>query len=97
MSEIDRALCRKAAAECVELARSTTDPAMKQTLLTRAQEWLKLAYSEQDARFERLLTEFNKQQMNFRKRAHAPAGPTRMQQQPMQQQQQKKIDPEDGS
>jgi hypothetical protein len=37
MSEIDRALCRKAAAKCIELARITTDPATKQILLTRSQ------------------------------------------------------------
>lgn len=29
MSEIDRAECRRAAAECIELARATTDPATK--------------------------------------------------------------------
>jgi predicted RNase H-like HicB family nuclease len=65
MSEIDRALCRKAAAECIDLARAMTDAETKQVLLTRAQEWLKLAYSEHEAEFDRLLTEFNTRQMNF--------------------------------
>src|SRR5687768_12821440 len=39
MSGVDRDMCRKAAAECIELARSTSDPAKKEILLTRAQEW----------------------------------------------------------
>ena len=55
MPEIDRERCRKAAAECVELARATTDPEKKQILLTHAQAWLKLAYAEPSARLERLL------------------------------------------
>jgi hypothetical protein len=39
MSKIDhRALCRKAAAECVEFARMIADPEIKKTLLTRAQD-----------------------------------------------------------
>ena len=86
MSEIDRARCRRAAAECVDLARITTDPETKQVLLTRAQEWLKLAYSEHDAEFDRLLTEFNSQQMGLRKKAGPPVAPQPMRRLPMQQQ-----------
>lgn len=35
MAEIDRDLCRKAAAECMELVRATADPAKKEILLIR--------------------------------------------------------------
>ena len=35
------------------------DPQAKQLLLTRAQEWLKLAYSNSDAEFQRILLAFN--------------------------------------
>jgi len=63
MAESDRASCRRAAEECVALARITTDPDTKEVLLTRAQEWLKLAYSDHDAEFDRLLDEFNEHQM----------------------------------
>lgn len=92
MPKIDRARCRRAAAECVDLARITTDPETKQFLLTRAQEWLKFAYSEHDAEFDRLLTEFNSQQMGLRKQtgppvARRPTRPLPMQQQEVQQQQ----------
>ena len=79
MSDIDRDMCRKAAAECIELARSIADPAKKEILLIRAQEWLKLAYSKSDTEFEQHLTELNQGQMT-----HAP-----VQRQPMQQQQSK--------
>jgi hypothetical protein len=63
MSEADRAMWRKNAVECVDLARITTDSETKQLLLTRAQEWLRLAYSEGDTEFERVLSTFNKGQM----------------------------------
>ena len=88
MDEADRDLCRKAAAECVELARATTDPHKKEILLIRSQEWLKLAYAGQDADFERLLSQFNSEQMSFR--AQSPQRRVPVQRQPMQQQQQKK-------
>jgi len=55
MSDIDRDMCRKAAAECVELARATSDPAKKEILITRAQEWLKLAYARSETEFTRLV------------------------------------------
>lgn len=85
MAEADRALCRRAAAECVRLAGMTADIAAKETLLTRAQEWLKLAYSDHDEEFERLVGDFNAQQMGLDPTpARAP-----MQRQPMQQQQAK--------
>jgi hypothetical protein len=80
MSETDRALCRKAASECIELARATADPDTKEILLIRAQEWLKLAYADHEARFNALLTEFNTGQL----RGSAP-----VQRQSMQQQQSK--------
>jgi hypothetical protein len=92
MSEIDRERYRVEAAECVERARLTTDPELKQVMLTRAQEWLKLAYSDQDAGFARLLTEFNIEQMGLGARSGLPDQPARIQQQPMQQQQQRKSD-----
>ena len=84
MSEVDRAQCRRAAAECTDLARITTDPETKQILLTRAQEWLKLAYSRHDTEFVELLGEFNRRQMR--------AMPPRRQPMQQQQQQQKKLD-----
>ena len=86
MAEFDRASCRRAAAECVALARITSDPDTKEILLTRAQEWLKLAYSEHVAEFDGLLAEFNENQMGF-EQAAAEAERGRMQRQPMQQQQ----------
>ena len=84
MAEADRQFCRRAAAECIALARITGDPETKQTLLTRAQEWLKLAYSDHDDEFGRLLGEFNEQQMGIEQASPSRAS---MQRQPMQQQQ----------
>ena len=84
IADIDREMCRKAAAECIELARITTDPVKKEVLRTRAQEWLKLAYAKNDAEFERHLAELNDEQMT-----RAPIQRTSMQQQPVQQQQAK--------
>ena len=78
MSETERETCRKAAAECVALARATADPAKKEILLLRAQEWIKLAYARSDEDFQRLLASMNNQQMT------AP-----IQRQPMQQAQTK--------
>lgn len=80
MAGVDRARCRRAARECIDLARSTSDPETKQILLTRAQEWLKLAYAERDAEFDELLAVFNTRQMGS-------GSPVRRQQ--VQQQQQK--------
>jgi hypothetical protein len=91
MAESDRASCRRAAEECVALARITTDPDTKEILLTRAQEWLKLAYSDHDAEFEGLLAEFNEHQMGFEQAAAAAEG-AKMQRQPMQQQQSRALD-----
>ena len=82
MTDIDRDMCRKAAAECVELARSTSDPARKEILITRAQEWLKLAYAKSETEFTRLVAELNEKQMT-------PVQRVPMQQQPVQQQQSK--------
>jgi len=80
MADIDRDMCRKAAAECVELARAVVDPAKKEILLIRAQEWLKLAYARSEDEFERHLAQLNSSQME----GHGPAPAQR---QPMQQQQ----------
>jgi ubiquinone biosynthesis protein UbiJ len=90
MAEADRILCRRAAAECIALARLTADIETKETLLTRAQEWLKLAYSDHDEEFGRLLGEFNAQQMG---RDHTFAAAP-VQRQPMQQQQSKSRPPQ---
>ena len=90
MTEVDRDMCRKAAAECVELASATADPAKKEILLIRAQEWLKLAYSKSETDFERHVSELNRVQMEERGSAHRVP----MQQQPMQQQQ-SKIEPDE--
>ena len=85
MVEADRDFCRRAAAECIALARITSDLETKETLLTRAQEWLKLAYSDHAEEFDRLVGEFNELQMGL---PFAPP-PRGMQRQPMQQQQTK--------
>jgi len=77
-------MCRKAAAECVELARATTDPAKKEILLIRAQGWLKLAYSRSEEEFERHLSQLNNEKMG------GSVQRTSMQQQPRQQQQQRR-------
>ena len=82
MAGVDRELCRTSAAQCAELARATTDPERKQVLLIRAQEWLKLAYSDHNAEFDGLLSAFNDGQLSGR----APARRIRRQQ-PTQQQQ----------
>src|SRR3954462_4457011 len=98
MSEVDREACRHAAAGCVHLARIAADPLTKEALLIRAQEWLKLAYAEHEAEFERLLSGFNHRQMAGLTAAgeggRTVADPARMQRQPMQQQQ-SKSEPQD--
>ena len=94
MSEMDREMCRNAAAECVQLARIATDPQTRGMLLIRAQEWLKLAYAEHDAEFERLLALFNGRQMTLGEESHTGAPAKPMQQQPVQQQQ-SRIEPQD--
>jgi hypothetical protein len=62
-------------------------------LLERAQEWLKLAYSQYNDLFEEQLSEFNQQQMASRSNAEATQDRATvsipMQRQPMQQQQSK--------
>ena len=79
MSEVDRELCRRSAAECVELARITTDAKTKEILLRHAQEWIKLAYSGSDAQLQQLLAEFNSQQLGATLR---PQASMQQQQQP---------------
>jgi len=63
MPGIDRELCRTSAAQCAQLARATTDPERKQVLLIRAQEWLKLAYSDHSGGLDGLLSAFNDGQL----------------------------------
>jgi hypothetical protein len=81
MPPVDRALCRKAAKECTELASVTSDPETRQLLLMRAQEWLKLAYSNSEDQFEQLLFKFNSEQLG---------GSSAVHRQPMQEQQTKR-------
>jgi hypothetical protein len=75
--DADRDMCRRAAAQCIALARMTTDPAKKETLLIRAQEWIKLAYARSEDQFAEHVAALNETQMQ-----RQPA-----QQQPAQQQQ----------
>jgi len=82
MTDIDKDMCRKAAAECIELARATTDLGKKETLLIRAQEWIKLAYAKSEVELEKHVAQMNTGQMT-----------ATTQRQPMQQQQ-TKIEPE---
>ena len=88
MSEVDRALCRENARECVRLANLTLNPDTKATLLARSQEWLRLAYADNDADFVRLLTEFNQRQLEIEPEAPPPL-PSLVERQPIQQQQSK--------
>jgi hypothetical protein len=90
MSEIDRARCRRAAAEYVDLARISLDPNTIEILLIRAQEWLKLAYSDHDAEFVALLAEFNTRQMG----TAPPMQQHQVQRQEVQQQQQRSSMPD---
>src|SRR3954463_11639314 len=70
MSDGDRASWRRKAEEYVDLARLTTNQGLKQLLLAGAQEWLKLAYSEGDAAFKRILSAFNKEQLEIGTEVH---------------------------
>ena len=87
MSEVDRAYCRAAARECVEQALIVVDLDNKKALFTRAQEWLRLAYANTDADFERLLGEFNERQLGSGSAQRSPPIQP-VQRQPIQQQQQ---------
>ena len=88
MSKVDRAYCRAAARECVQQALIVVDLDKKEALFTRAQEWLRLAYANSDADFERLLGEFNERQLGSDPaQCSPPIQP--VQRQTMQQQQQK--------
>jgi hypothetical protein len=89
MSEVDRARCREAARECIKLARLTRDFDIKVTLITRAQEWIKLAYSDSDETFRALVNEFNSGCLSTR---GAVSSHRRQPVQQQKQQQQKKQD-----
>ena len=54
---------RKAAADCVALARTTNDPVMRTGLLTMAQRWYTLANAP-PKNFDAVLREFNDEQMS---------------------------------
>ncbi len=54
---------RKSAANCVAMARGTTDPAMRAMLLTMAQRWYDMA-NRPATEFHKLLRDFNDRQMN---------------------------------
>ena len=86
VSKVDRVYCR-AAARCVDQALIVVDLDKKEALLTRAQEWLRLAYADSDADFERLLAEFNERQLGSDPAQRLPPIQP-VQRQPMQQQQQ---------
>jgi hypothetical protein len=95
MSDIDRTRCREAARECIKLASLTQDPNIKATLLTRAQEWIKLAYSDSDEKFRELVSEFNSERL-ITPGVASPVQRQPMQQQQQQQQQQQKKNDRDG-
>ena len=61
LEKLDRAEeFRKAAAECVELARNTSDASTRAMLLSMAQRWCERANdSGGDIRFDSILREFN--------------------------------------
>jgi len=54
---------RKAAADCVALARTTSDPVMRTSLLTMAQKWYDLANGSA-TNFNAIVREFNDRQMS---------------------------------
>jgi hypothetical protein len=68
---------RKAAADCLAIARSTTDSATRAILLTMAQRWYDLANGPATD-FDAIVREFNDRQMSD------TAGPVMQQQQQIQ-------------
>ena len=54
---------REAARECIRIAEITSDLKLRKVLRQHAQEWLKLAYAEQDHRFRDVLADFNADQL----------------------------------
>jgi spore coat protein CotF len=58
---IKREQCREAARECIRLATITTDPQLRQILRQHAQEWLRLAYADQEDLFQNVVASFNAQ------------------------------------
>jgi hypothetical protein len=54
---------REAARECIRIAELTTDSKLRKVLRQHAQQWLKLAYSEQDDRFRDVLANFNAERL----------------------------------
>ena len=79
---MDRESCRRAAAECIEVARITSDPLKREVLMIRAQEWIKLAYAHTEVEFDRVVADLNDEQMT-------PTRSSPMQRHPVQQQQAK--------
>ena len=54
---------REAARECIRIAEITSDLKLRKVLRQHAQEWLKLAYAEQDDRFRNVLVDFNAERL----------------------------------
>ena len=54
---------REAARECIRIAEITSDLKLRKVLCQHAEEWLKVAYSEQDHRFRDVLADFNAEQL----------------------------------
>jgi hypothetical protein len=77
---IKREQYRESARECIRLAAIATDPQLRQILRQHAQEWLRLAYADQEDLFQEVVAGFNADRL--------------VQRQPVQQQQ-GKLEPKD--
>jgi hypothetical protein len=54
---------RESARECIRLAAITTDPHLRKILRQHAQEWLRLAYADQEDVFQHVIAGFNAQSL----------------------------------
>jgi len=76
---------RQAAADCLELAKATTDHATRAALLAMAQTWIEFCEAPFDQQFEQVLADFNdRQMMQPVSPPPAPPQPTQQQQQQIQ-------------
>ena len=57
---------REAARECIRLAAIATDPQLRQILREQSQEWLRLAYADQEDLFQDVVARFNAQALGQR-------------------------------
>jgi len=64
---------REAARECIRIAEMTSDLKLRNVLRQHAQEWLKLAYAEQDDRFRGVLADFNAERLTRSGQLHRQA------------------------